>query len=329
MTSAHEKRETAKRALRMPAQENATDSYLELRPEVAEALAEGRPVVALESTAIALGLPRPRNLETALKLEEIVRAEGAVPATVAILDGCIRVGLSSNELEAFASRNDVVKASRRDLGPLLASGKPGATTVAGTLAVAALAAIRVFATGGIGGVHRGAEASLDISADLTALEQCPVAVISSGAKLILDIQKTLEVLETQSVPVVGFRCDKLPAFYCRESGLALEARVDSPEEAAAVMRAHWALDPGGGILFVNPVPETAALERAEVEAWIEAALREAATAGVTGKDMTPFLLDRLAALSGGRTLDANVALLEDNARVAARIARAYAALTGG
>ncbi len=308
----------------MTLQDDRPESYLLLQPEVAEALAAGGPVVALESTAIAHGLPRPRNLATARRLEALVRAEGAVPATVAVLDGRIRVGLGAEELGTLAASEDVIKASRRDLAPLVASGRPGATTVAATLAVAHLAGIRVFATGGIGGVHRGGEASLDISADLGALADYPVALVSAGFKLILDIEKTLEVLETKSVPVIGYGCDKLPAFYCRDSGLPLDVGVDGPAEAATVMRAHWGLGLTGGLLFANPIPEAAALPRNQVEGWIEAALDEAEREGIVGKAVTPFLLDVLQQASGGRTLEANVELLENNARVAARIACAYA-----
>jgi len=297
--------------------------YLEPLPEVADALAAGRPVVALESTAIAHGLPRPRNLVTARHLEAIVRDVGAVPATVAVLDHRIRIGLGAEALGQFAAREDVVKASRRDLAFLLVAGYAGATTVAATLAVAALAGIRVFATGGIGGVHRGGEASLDVSADLAALADCPVALVSAGAKLILNLEKTLEVFETYSVPVVGYGCTNFPGFYCADSGLPLELGVESPREAADLMRAHWALGLGG-LLFANPIPEAKALRRSEVEGWIEEALEEAARAGTTGKALTPFLLARLHELSDGRTLEANVALLEANARVAAEIACAFA-----
>ena len=297
--------------------------YLELHPEVATALAEGRPVVALESTAIAHGLPRPRNLVTARRLEAIVRDAGAVPATVAVLDRKIRVGLGAEELGRFAAREDVVKASRRDLAFLLVSGHAGATTVAATLTVAALAGIRVFATGGIGGVHRGGEVSLDVSADLGALAASPVALVSAGAKLILDLEKTLEVAETLSIPVVGYGCSSFPGFYCADAGLALDLGVANAREAAGVMRAHWDLGLGG-LLFANPIPEAAAIRRGEVEAWIDAALEAADAAGLAGKDVTPFLLARLHALSDGRTLEANVALLEHNARVAAEIACAFA-----
>ena len=297
--------------------------YLELHPEVAATIAEGRPVVALESTAIAHGLPRPRNLVTARHLEAIVRDVGAVPATVAILDRKIRIGLGAEELGAFAAREDVVKASRRDLAFLLVSGHAGATTAAATLTIAALAGIRVFATGGIGGVHRGGESSLDVSADLGALAACPVALVTAGAKLILDLEKTLEVAETQSIPVIGYGCSSFPGFYCADAVLALDLGVANAREAAEVMRAHWDLGLGG-LLFANPIPEAAALGRVEVEAWIDAALEAADGAGLTGKEVTPFLLARLHELSDGRTLDANVALLEHNARVAAEIACAYA-----
>jgi pseudouridine-5'-phosphate glycosidase len=299
------------------------EPYLELLPEVAAALAGGRPVVALESTAIAHGLPRPRNLVTARHLEAIVRDVGAVPATVAILDHRIRIGLTAEELGAFAAREDVVKASRRDLAFLLVSGHAGATTVAATLTVAASAGIRVFATGGIGGVHRGGETSLDVSADLGALADSPVALVSAGAKLILDLEKTLEVAETYSIPVIGYGCSSFPGFYCADAGLALDLGVEKPREAAEIMRAHWALGLGG-LLFANPIPEAAALRRDDMDAWIDEALAQAETSGITGKEVTPFLLARLHDLSDGRTIEANVALLEKNARVAAEIACAYA-----
>jgi pseudouridine-5'-phosphate glycosidase len=312
----------------MTASDPRLATYLDLHPEVSDALAAGRPVVALESAAIAHGLPRPRNLVTARHLEAIVRDVGAVPATVAVLERRIRVGLPADELGAFAARDDVAKASRRDLAFLLVSGYAGATTVAATRAVAALAGIRVFATGGIGGVHRGGETSLDVSADLAALADCPVALVSAGAKLILDLGKTLEVIETYSIPVIGYGCTSFPGFYCADAGLPLDLGVERPREAADIMCAHWALGLGG-LLFANPIPESAALRRSEVEGWIEEALREAATAGRTGKEVTPFLLARLDELSGGRTLEANVALLEHNARIAAEIACAYADSDGG
>lgn len=298
-------------------------SWLHVDPEVAAALAAGEPVVALESSVIAQGLPRPTNLETARLLEATVRGAGATPATIAVLDGKLRIGLPVRELERLAMGGDnISKVSSRDFGLVLARGHVGGTTVAGTLTAASLAGIRVFATGGIGGVHRGD--SLDVSADIPALGSHRVAVVSAGAKSILDLPRTLEVLETSGVAVIGYRCDQFPAFYARSSGLELFARVDNPAEAAGVMRAHWELGLAGGIVFANPIPEHAALGWAELEGWIESALSEAASAGVLGKALTPFLLDRLAAASGGRSLEANVALLEDNARVAAEIAVAYA-----
>jgi pseudouridine-5'-phosphate glycosidase len=304
------------------------NGYLDIHAEVARALDAGRPVVALESSLISHGLPRPQNLETARRLEAVARAEGAVPATVALRGGKIRIGLSDAELEDLATAGDVVKVSRRDLAPVLARKGLGATTAAATLTAAALAGIRVFATGGIGGVHRGGETSLDVSADLGELARSPVAVVSAGAKSILDLERTLEVLETWGVPVVGYGTDDFPAFFDRNSGLALEARVDSPEAAADMMRAHWGLGLTGGLLFANPIPEGAAIEPEALEAWMTAALAEAAATGVSGKAVTPFLLERLNEHSGGRTLAANMALLEHNARIGARIAAAYAAGSG-
>lgn len=295
---------------------------LEIRPEVAAALTEGRPVVALETTVIAHGLPRPHNLETARRLSEILRAGGAVPAAIGVLEGRIVVGLDADELARFAAAERVAKVSARDLGPCLTGGGLGATTVAGTLVCAALAGIRVFATGGIGGVHRGGADSLDVSADLVELARRPVAVVCAGAKAILDLPRTLEVLETQGVPVIGYGCAVFPAFYCRESGLALETRADDAATAAAMLRARWDLDGTGGALIAVPPPAATALQAARVESWIAAALAEAAAAGVRGQAVTPFLLQRLTDLSGGRTLAANVALLENNARVAAELANA-------
>jgi len=298
---------------------------MQLDPEVAAALDAAAPVVALESSVIAQGLPYPTNLETARLLEATVRRAGAMPATIAILGGKLRIGLTADQLEHLATGGDSVsKVSSRDFGPVLARGGAGGTTVAGTLTAASLAGIKVFATGGIGGVHRGD--ALDISADIPALASHRVAVVSAGAKSILDLPRTLEALETGGVPVIGYGCEHFPAFYARSSGLQLFARVEDPVEAAGVMQAHWGLGLSGGILFTNPIPEDAALERAELESWIETALREAAEADVVGKSLTPFLLDRLAAASGGRSLAANVALLEDNARVAAAIAVAYSDL---
>ncbi len=306
---------------------------LVIGPEVRDALSRGEPVVALESTVIAHGLPHPRNLEAARTLERTVRRAGAVPATVGLLDGEAIVGLSADQIATLGGGDRsstvaggqkpttrVAKVSLRDLGPVLASGRPGATTVASTAHLAARAGIRVFATGGIGGVHRGGDSTLDVSADLTALGRTPIAVVCAGAKAILDLPRTLEVLETLGVPVVGVRTDQLPAFYTRESGLPLEHRVDSADEAARLLSAHWASGLTTGVVLCNPPPTETTLAPEEVEAWIARAEREAAGSGVGGKDLTPWLLTRLAELSDGRTVETNLALLEDNARLAARVA---------
>ncbi len=298
------------------------EDRFDIRPEVAAALAEGRPVVALETTVIAHGLPAPRNLEAARAMERALREAGAVPAAIGLLDGKVRVGLTPDETTHLAAAADVAKVSLRDLAPVLAQGSAGATTVAATMACAARAGIRMVATGGIGGVHRGGARSLDVSADLSELARSPVAVVCSGAKAILDLPRTLEVLETNGVPILGYGTDEFPAFFARNSGLRLEARVDTPEAAAAVMRAQWALGPMAGLLVAVPPPEDAAVEAGALEGWIAHALAEAAAGAVTGKAVTPFLLARLAELSQGRTLEANLALLENNARVAGRIAAA-------
>lgn len=298
---------------------------LEVEAAVAEALAEGRAVVALETTLIAHGLPPPLNLETALEAEAAVRKAGAVPASIGILDGKVRVGLSGAQLERFAGQSGIVKVSSRDIAAVAARGGDGATTVAATLVVAAKAGIAVFATGGIGGVHRGGESSLDVSADLYELARRPVAVVAAGAKAILDLPRTLELLESLGVPVVGYGTDELPAFYARASGLRLEARVDSPQAAAKLMRSHWNLGMPSGLLLANPPPAETALEAKEAEALIAGALEAAAAAGIAGKDTTPYLLQRVAESSSGRTLAANRALIVHNARVAGAIASAYAA----
>jgi pseudouridine-5'-phosphate glycosidase len=303
------------------------NQYLDVRREVAEALAAGRPIVALESTVISHGLPRPHNLETARRTEAAVREQGAVPATIGLLRGRLVVGLSMDEIDLLANAEGVAKVSRRDLSAVVSTKKPGATTVAATMFIAAQAGIRILATGGIGGVHRGGENSFDISADLTELARTRLAVVCSGAKVILDLPRTLEVLETLGVPVVGYGTNEFPAFYAQESGLLLDYRVDTPEEAARLMTVHWALDLTSGIVFGNPPPAASALHRAEAEALIERALNSAATAGIQGKIVTPYLLDYLAKESRGRALEANIALLVQNARVAAQIALSYSALT--
>ena len=302
---------------------------LAFSPAVAEARAAGRPVVALESTIVAHGMPWPRNLETARAVEAGVRAHGAEPATIALVDGRIRIGLDDATLERLARAGPgAVKVSRRDLPALLANGAGsplGATTVAGTMICAALAGIEVFVTGGIGGVHRGAATSLDISADLQELARTSVAVVCAGAKSILDIGLTLEYLETHGVPVLSCGQDAFAAFYVRDSGFAADRRLDDPVAQARFVRTKWSLGLAGGVLLSTPVPEADALPRAEVDAWIAAALADAAREGVTGKAVTPYLLARIVQLSEGRSLAANIALVRHNAEVGARLAVALAA----
>jgi len=301
-------------------------SPISLSSEVADALRAGHAVVALESTLITHGLPHPANVETALALEAAVRAGGAVPATIAVLGGKITVGLTRAEIERLATRpaGSVRKCSRRDLPIAVARGEDGATTVAGTMIVAHMAGIRVFATGGIGGVHRGAP--FDVSADLLELGRTPVAVVCSGAKSILDLPLTLEVLETHGVPVIGLGTDTLPAFYSRSSGLPIDVRVDSPADAANIIAAAQRLEAQHGLLITVPVPEKDELPSDKVEAAIRQATDEAGAKGVTGKRVTPFVLGRVAELTGGESRRANVALLVNNARVAAQIAVALAKL---
>ena len=301
----------------------ATDQALVVQREVAEALEAGRPVVALESTIITHGMPFPQNLETALAVAQEVRAGGAVPATIAILEGRIRVGLTGAELRDLASLDSTAKVSRADLPAILAAGKAGSTTVAATMICAALAGIRVFATGGIGGVHRGAELSFDVSADLQELARSPVAVVCAGAKAILDLPKTLEVLETLGVPVITFGSEVFPAFYSHDSGLPASLRCDTPEEIAGVMASKWRLGLEGGLVVANPIPAEAEIPAVEMEEKIAAALAEADAQGIHGKAVTPFLLSRLEALTQGESLAANVALVRNNARLAAAIAAAY------
>ncbi|HEX6362057.1 MAG TPA: pseudouridine-5'-phosphate glycosidase [Albitalea sp.] len=303
------------------------NDLLDIQPDIAAALAEGRPVVALESTLIAHGMPWPQNAETALALEAEVRAHGAVPATCAIVDGRLKAGLAREQVEALARAGaGVAKASRRDIPVLVARGATGATTVAATLVIARLAGIRVFATGGIGGVHRGAETSFDISADLTELARTPVAVVCAGAKSILDLRLTLEYLETHGVPVIGYRTDRLPAFFTRDSDCAVDVRLDEPRDVARVMQAQWDLGFTAGLVVANPVPEPHALPREAVERAIAEALIDAQAQGIAGKAVTPFLLARVNALTGGDSLRANIALVLDNARLAAAVAVAYAGL---
>lgn len=296
---------------------------LALSDEVAVALRDGTPVVALESTIISHGMPYPRNVEMAVEVEGIVRDGGAVPATIAVLDGVPRIGLSRDELEVLASHGDVAKVSLRDLPYIIATHAHGATTVAATMRLAALAGIRVFVTGGLGGVHRGAETTFDISADLTELGQTDVAVVSAGVKSILDIGLTLESLETLGVPVVGFGTDEFPSFYSRTSGHRAPMRVDSVEQLAAMMRAKWDLGLAGGISIANPVPVDDEIPADEIGALIEQALGECGQRGIHGKDITPFLLGRIVELSGGRSLETNIALVRSNARLGAALAVAW------
>jgi pseudouridine-5'-phosphate glycosidase len=301
-----------------------SESRLAVQPEIAEALARGRPVVALESTIISHGMPYPVNVETARAIEAIVRAAGALPATIAVLDGRIRIGLAEHELERLARSAGVMKLSRADLAYAIAEGRPGATTVAATMICAAMAGIRVFATGGIGGVHRGAETSFDVSADLEELARSPVTVVCAGAKAILDLPKTLEVLETRGVPVIGFGTDDFPAFWSRSSGCPAPLRLDTPEQVAALMRVRDELALPGGVLVANPIPAGHEIPRAEISGHVEAALAEAARLGIAAKAVTPFLLERVAASTGGRSLESNVAIIRANAGLAARIAVALA-----
>jgi len=296
----------------------------DLSPAVAAALAAGDPVVALESTIITHGMPFPANLETALAVEAVVSAHGAVPATIAVIDGRLKVGLTDDELAALAEAKGVVKASSRDLAAVMVRRGTAGTTVSATMRLAELAGIRVFATGGVGGVHRGAETTFDISADLTELGRTPTAVVSAGVKSILDIGKTLEVLETQRVPVIAYGSDDFPAFFTRSSGFKADHRLDSAAEIAAAMHLHYGLGCGTGLMIANPIPLDAALDPAFIDETIAAAVAEAEARGIGRKALTPFLLQRINELSGGRSLIANIALVKNNAMLAAAIAVAYA-----
>lgn len=297
--------------------------YLDVAPGVAAALSAGKPIVALESTIISHGMPYPQNLETARGVEAIIRENGATPATIAILDGRLKVGLSDAEIERVAKSPDMMKTSVRDMPVLVAQRGNGATTVASTMRIAAMAGIHVFATGGIGGVHRGAAKSMDISADLQEMARSDVAVICAGAKSILDIGLTLEYLETQGVPVVTLGSDDFPAFYSRESGHKSPFRAEDPAEIAAIMKAKWEMGLAGGLVIANPIPLADEIPGVEMDRQIHAALVEADTMGVKGKAVTPFLLQHVAAITEGRSLTANIALVRNNAKLAAAIARAF------
>lgn len=298
--------------------------YLDVNPEVAEAVAAGKPVVALESTIISHGMPYPQNVETALNVERIIRENGAVPATIAILGGRLKAGLTAEEIEYFGKKGQAIaKASRRDLAALCARGEDGATTVTTTMMIAHMAGIRIFATGGIGGVHRGAETTMDISADLEELGQTPVMVVCAGAKSILDLGLTLEYLETKGVPVIGYGTGELPAFYTRSSGFRVDYRVDTPAQLAALFRAQQTLGLKGGILVANPIPEEYAMPPEVINAAIDRAVAECAEMGIHGKQTTPFLLARVAELTGGDSLASNIRLVYNNAKLAALTAVEY------
>ncbi|MBR3450776.1 MAG: pseudouridine-5'-phosphate glycosidase [Bacteroidales bacterium] len=297
--------------------------HLIISPTVKAAQLAGEPVVALESTIISHGMPYPQNVETALKVEETVREAGAVPATIAVIGGQLKAGLTASEIEYLGKKGPAVtKASRRDLPVLVARGADGACTVATTMIIAHLAGISVFATGGIGGVHRGAETSMDISADLEELGRTPVLVVCAGAKAILDLGLTLEYLETKGVPVIGYGTEELPAFYTRTSGFKVDYRLDTPEEIAAAFRAQQEMRLGGGMLVTNPIPEEYSMDPARINAAIDEAVADARRLGIHGKETTPYLLARVKDLTGGDSLSANIQLVLNNARLAANIARA-------
>ncbi len=308
--------------------ESSPNRYLDIADEVRDALTRNQPVVALESTIICHGMPWPRNAETALQAEAAVRDGGAIPATVAILGGRLKVGLDNAEIQQLGkSGQAVAKTSRRDIPFIVARGDDGATTVAATMIIAAMAGIRVMATGGIGGVHRGVEHTMDISADLEELARTNIAVVCAGIKSVLDIGRTLEYLETVGVPMVGFRTDTVPAFYTRSSGFPVDYRVDDPVQAAEAIRAKFGMGIDGAMLIANPVPEADALAAEEIDNVIDTAIAEMNERGISGKESTPFLLARIAARTGGRSLDANIALVLNNARVAAQIAVKHCQLT--
>ena len=297
------------------------NKYLDISPEVQQALADGKPVVALESTIISHGMPYPKNVETAMLVEKTIRENGAVPATIAIIGGRLKAGLSPEEIEYLGkSGRKVAKVSRRDLAAIVARGADGATTVTTTMIIAHMAGIKVFATGGIGGVHRGAETTMDISADLEELASTPVMVVCAGATSILDLGLTLEYLETKGVPVIGYGTDELPAFYTRSSGFGVDYRVDTPAQLAAMFKAQQELGMKGGMLVTNPIPEQYAMDKAVIDAAIEQAVAESKEQGIHGKETTPFLLARVVELTGGDSLESNIQLVLNNAIVASKTA---------
>lgn len=299
--------------------------YLKISPEVSQALTQGKPVVALESTIIAHGMPYPKNVETALAVENIVRKNGATPATIAIIDGKLCAGLSEKEIRHLGkSGQKVAKVSRRDMPFILSKGMTGATTVASTMIIASIAKIPIFATGGIGGVHRGAESSMDVSADLQELANTSVAVISAGAKAILDLKLTLEYLETFGVPVVGFKTDEFPAFYSRKSGLGVDYRMDNIQELAHILFTKWNLGMKGGVLIANPILKKDQMKFDSINQAIEEAILMAEKKGIKGKKITPFLLEKIGKLTEGKSLEANIQLVFNNAKLASKIAVAFA-----
>ena len=300
-------------------------NYLEISPEVAAAIESGKPVVALESTIISHGMPYPKNVQTALEVEQVVRDNGATPATIAVIGGKLKAGLSHDEIEYLGKKGlEVSKASRRDLAVLIAKKHDGATTVAATMIIAHMAGIYVFCTGGIGGVHRGAQTSMDVSADLEELAVTPVCVVCAGAKSILDIGLTLEYLETKGVPVIGYKTKELPAFYTRKSGFEVDYQIDTPKEIAAILKAKVDMDVGGGMLVTNPIPSEHAMDKDYIDKKINEAIFEADDKGVKGKEITPFLLDRIQKITNGDSLFSNIQLVMSNAQLAARIAEEYA-----
>lgn len=300
--------------------------YITFSDEVLAAKKQGKPIVALESTIISHGMPYPQNVKTAREVEQIIRDNGAVPATIAILEGRIKIGLSDEELEMFGKSADVAKASRRDLAYLLATKKKGATTVAATMICAELAGIHIFVTGGIGGVHRGAETTMDISADLEELAQTNVAVICAGAKSILDLGLTLEYLETKGVPVIGYQTDVLPAFYTRTSDFSVNFRANDVETIAVTLKTKWDLHLKGGAVIANPIPEEFAMDENSINVVIDTALKQANEQHITGKDVTPYLLGKVKELTGGKSLESNIELVKNNARLGAKIAVTFESL---
>ncbi len=296
------------------------EKYLDINPEVKAALMEGKPVVALESTIISHGMPYPKNVETALKVESIIRENGAIPATIAILEGKLKVGLTTEEVEFLGKTSGVIKTSRRDIPFIVANKLNGATTVASTMIIAALAGIKVFATGGIGGVHRGAAQTMDISADLEELAMTDVAVVCAGCKSILDIGLTREYLETKGVPVVGFQTEELPAFYTRKSGFKVDYKVDSEEILAKALKAKWDLGLEGGMVVANPIPEEFEMDYDTINNAIETAVKEAEEKGIVGKESTPFLISKVKEITGGSSLESNIQLVFNNAKVGAKLA---------